>query len=93
MLREVLILALIASCNAQFGPPIGSLNQFASLSSSAWQDLSLFGGPALGISAELLQTLAGFAKQVFSMGINEVASYLGGGMHRAALPAGALCRY
>lgn len=95
MLGKVMTLALIVSCNAQFGPPIGPLSQFAGVASSAWQDLSVFGGPVMGISAELLQTLAGLAKQVFSMGIDAAASYLAGGglstMNRAALPAGVLC--
>lgn len=84
MLRAALCLALIVSSSAQFGPPIGPLDQFSSLA-SGWQDLQALGGPALGISSELLQTLAQLAKSVFSMGLNAAASMFGGGsslMHR-----------
>lgn len=82
MLRTALVLALIISaCNAQFSsgpPPIGPLSQFTGLGAGNWQDLSLFGF-SMGISTELLSSLADLAKSLFSKGL--------GLSHRAALPA------
>jgi hypothetical protein len=89
MLRAALFIALLVLCSAQSGPPIGSLNQYAGLS-SGWQDLSAWGGPSVGISSELLQSLSGVAKTVFTISVDAVESKLdSAGSLTRALPAGA----
>jgi hypothetical protein len=87
MLRAALFIALLVSCNAQTGPPTGSLIQFAGLA-SGWQDLSAWGGPSLGINFELLQTLMAVAKSVFGIAVDAVESKLdSAGSLARALPA------